>query len=51
MRKTNENQKILNQNAVLVDDQGEEKIAIGKGVGFNKQRNDLLFLVILSVYL
>lgn len=35
--------KILNQNAVLVDDQGEEKIAIGKGVGFNKQRNDLLF--------
>lgn len=43
MRKTNENQKILNQNAVLVDDQGEEKIAIGKGVGFNKQRNDLLF--------
>ena len=35
--------KILNQNAVLVDDRGEEKIAIGKGVGFNKQRNDLLF--------
>lgn len=35
--------KILNQNAVLVDDHGEEKIAIGKGLGFNKQRNDLLF--------
>ncbi|WP_270692838.1 PRD domain-containing protein [Enterococcus malodoratus] len=35
--------KILNQNAVLVDDRGEEKIAIGKGVGFSKQRNDLLF--------
>ena len=34
--------KILNQNAVLVDDQGEEKIAIGKGIGFDKKRNDLL---------
>ena len=35
--------KILNQNAVLVDDQGEEKVAIGKGIGFDKKRNDLLF--------
>ncbi len=35
--------KILNQNAVLVDDQGEDKIAIGKGIGFSKQKNDLLF--------
>ncbi|UJF15592.1 PRD domain-containing protein [Jeotgalibaca sp. MA1X17-3] len=34
--------KILNQNAVLVDDQGEEKVAIGKGIGFDKKRNDLL---------
>lgn len=35
--------KILNQNAVLVDDDGEEKVAIGKGIGFEKKRNDLLF--------
>ncbi|MHC5269428.1 PRD domain-containing protein [Enterococcus sp. LJL98] len=35
--------KILNQNAVLVDDAGEEKVAIGKGIGFNKKRNDRLF--------
>jgi beta-glucoside operon transcriptional antiterminator len=35
--------KILNQNAVLVDDHGEEKIAIGKGIGFSKQKNDLLY--------
>lgn len=35
--------KILNQNAVLVDDQGEEKVAIGKGIGYDKKRNDLLF--------
>ena len=35
--------KILNQNAVLVDDHGEEKVAIGKGIGFEKKRNDLLF--------
>lgn len=35
--------KIFNQNAVLVDDQGEEKVAIGKGIGFDKKRNDLLF--------
>ncbi|MDH6365531.1 beta-glucoside operon transcriptional antiterminator [Enterococcus sp. PF1-24] len=35
--------KILNQNAVLVLDEGQEKIAIGKGIGFNKKRNDLIF--------
>lgn len=35
--------KILNQNAVLVDDHGEEKVAIGKGIGFEKKRNDPLF--------
>lgn len=35
--------KILNQNAVLVEDAGEEKVAIGKGIGFEKKRNDLLF--------
>jgi beta-glucoside operon transcriptional antiterminator len=35
--------KVLNQNAVLVDDAGQEKVAVGKGVGFNKKKNDLLF--------
>ena len=35
--------KILNQNAVLVEANGEEKVAIGKGIGFNKKRNDILF--------
>ena len=35
--------KILNQNAVLVEANGEEKVAIGKGIGFNKKRNDTLF--------
>ncbi|GGI65692.1 transcription antiterminator BglG [Enterococcus alcedinis] len=34
--------KILNQNAVLVEENGEEKVAIGKGIGFNKKRNDIL---------
>lgn len=36
--------KVLNQNAVIVttEDQ-EEKIAVGKGIGFNKKKNDLLF--------
>ncbi|EOH98499.1 BigG family transcription antiterminator [Enterococcus haemoperoxidus ATCC BAA-382] len=36
--------KVLNQNAVLVVDAGQEKVAVGKGVGFNKKKNDLLFL-------
>lgn len=35
--------KVLNQNAVLVVDGGQEKVAVGKGVGFNKKKNDLLF--------
>lgn len=35
--------KILNQNAVLIADDGQEKIAIGKGIGFHKKRNDLVF--------
>ncbi|MFK4565758.1 PRD domain-containing protein [Enterococcus sp. UD-01] len=35
--------KVLNQNAVLVEDAGQEKVAVGKGVGFNKKKNDLLF--------
>ncbi|MGM0217109.1 PRD domain-containing protein [Enterococcus sp. AZ126] len=35
--------KVLNQNAVLVFDAGQEKVAVGKGVGFNKKKNDLLF--------
>lgn len=35
--------KIFNQNAVLVDDDGQEKVAIGKGVGFDKKHNDLIF--------
>lgn len=35
--------KVLNQNAVIVStDNGEEKIAIGKGIGFNRKKNDLL---------
>ena len=34
--------KILNNNAVVVTDENEEKIAIGAGVGFNKGKNDLV---------
>jgi len=34
--------KVLNQNAVLIDDDGQEKVAIGKGVGFSKKQNDLI---------
>lgn len=34
--------KILNNNAVIVMDDGKEKIAIGSGVGFNKMKNDVL---------
>ncbi|MDR0921866.1 MAG: PRD domain-containing protein [Lactobacillales bacterium] len=34
--------KVLNQNAVLVLDEGQEIVAVGKGVGFNKKKNDLL---------
>lgn len=35
--------KVFSQNAVLVVDGKEEKVAIGKGVGFKKQQNDLIF--------
>ncbi|GGJ88315.1 SacPA operon antiterminator [Lentibacillus kapialis] len=34
--------KILNNNAVIVTDNNEEKIAIGSGLGFNKQKNDVI---------
>lgn len=34
--------KILNNNAVIILDEGQEKIAIGAGVGFNKTKNDLV---------
>ncbi|OZU87708.1 levansucrase [Virgibacillus indicus] len=34
--------KILNNNAVVVMDKNEEKIAIGGGVGFNKGKNDIV---------
>ncbi|MDL4858019.1 PRD domain-containing protein [Enterococcus faecalis] len=34
--------KVLKQNAVLVLDEGQEKVAVGKGVGFNKTKNDVL---------
>ncbi|WP_077324908.1 PRD domain-containing protein [Virgibacillus siamensis] len=34
--------KVLNNNAVIAVDNGEEKIAIGNGVGFNKGKNDIL---------
>ncbi|EGO5078366.1 transcription antiterminator BglG [Enterococcus faecalis] len=34
--------KVLNQNAVLVLDEVQEKVAVGKGVGFNKTKNDVL---------
>ncbi|MGE7602488.1 PRD domain-containing protein [Peribacillus sp. NPDC097675] len=34
--------KILNNNAVVVEDGQTEKIAIGTGIAFNKRRNDLV---------
>ncbi|WP_102272029.1 PRD domain-containing protein [Cytobacillus massiliigabonensis] len=34
--------KILNNNAVIVQDDGREKIAIGAGIAFNKKRNDVV---------
>jgi len=34
--------KILNNNAVIVTEDGEEKIAIGAGVGFEKRKNDII---------
>lgn len=35
--------KVFNQNAVLINDEGQEKIAIGKGVGYGKKKNDLIY--------
>lgn len=34
--------KILNNNAVVVSDNNEEKIAIGAGIAFQKKKNDLV---------
>ncbi|WP_040205262.1 PRD domain-containing protein [Neobacillus jeddahensis] len=34
--------KILNNNAVVVSDNNEEKIAIGAGIAFQKKRNDII---------
>jgi beta-glucoside operon transcriptional antiterminator len=34
--------KILNNNAVVVSDNKEEKIAIGAGIAFQKKRNDII---------
>lgn len=33
--------KVLNNNAVIIMDEGQEKIAIGAGIGFNKTKNDI----------
>src|SRR5699024_7909201 len=34
--------KVLNNNAVIIKDEGQEKIAIGAGVGFGKGKNDII---------
>jgi beta-glucoside operon transcriptional antiterminator len=34
--------RILNNNAVVVSDQNEEKIAIGAGIAFQKKKNDIV---------
>ncbi|GIP22324.1 PRD domain-containing protein [Paenibacillus sp. J22TS3] len=34
--------KILNNNAVVVNDLGEEKIVMGSGIAFQKKKNDIL---------
>lgn len=34
--------KVFNNNAVLVTDGTEEKVAIGKGIGFNKKKEDMI---------
>lgn len=36
--------KILNNNAVIMLDKGQEKIAVGAGIAFGKKRNDLVTL-------
>jgi|SRR5699024_599547 len=34
--------KVLNNNAVIIMDEGQEKIAIGSGIGFDKGKNDIV---------
>lgn len=34
--------KVLNNNAVLVLDEGKEKVVVGSGIAFNRKRNDLV---------
>ncbi|KOP71247.1 PRD domain-containing protein [Cytobacillus solani] len=34
--------KVLNNNAVIVLDDGKEKVAVGAGIAFNKKRNDIV---------
>lgn len=34
--------KIFNQNAVLVDDGGQEKVAIGKGIGLDLTEKEMI---------
>lgn len=34
--------KVFNQNAVLVSDNGQDKIVTGKGIGFSKKQNDIV---------
>ncbi|WP_096187446.1 PRD domain-containing protein [Evansella halocellulosilytica] len=34
--------KVLNNNAVIITDEDQEKIAIGTGVAFNKRKNDVV---------
>lgn len=34
--------KILNNNAVIVLDEGKEKVVVGSGIAFNRKRNDLV---------
>lgn len=34
--------KVLNSSVVLIDDNGQEKIALGKGIGFGKKAGELV---------
>lgn len=34
--------KVLNNNAVIVLDEGKEKVVVGSGIAFNRKRNDLV---------
>lgn len=44
-------QKALNQNAVLVLDEGQAKVAIGKGIGFKQDQVKQLRKTQLNAYL